>query len=824
MGLARWIWTDDDPAALHVWVYARRRFAVCDPAGAVLEITADLRYTLWVNGVPVGVGPPKSHWETPTVDRYAVDGHLRPGRNTIAVCVYSYGGDGRLSSVMPRRGALRACLALADGPPLVTDRSWRVRRERGYAADTVRRGEHQPPAEVFDGRGALAEPWRPDFDDSDWQQATELPETVPPDQLELRDIPLFDTRVYAPDRCVATGVADFARDDLAGLADAIAWAQRRPDNGGRVRAGDRIELDATGLPDREGCYALWDFGRIWAGYPVLTLRGTSGTVVDLSYAEHLRRGTVDPTKHGLHYWDRLILGDRPLAHRITWPKCFRYLQADVHGGRAVIDSVALERSTYPVQWRGSFHCSDPVLDQAWQISAHTVQLCMEDSYMDTPWRERGSWLGDDLPKFLANAYVFGDAALMRRFLRQHARGQLPSGAMQGTYPASKSSHISTWTLSYPVSVREYIRHSGDRALAAELWPTIERILGWLESYRLPQGVYGNLPLEVTAETNIYNFIDWAPVDTRGANAAWNAHAFNALEAAAYVAGLAGEPAAGDVCRSRAAALQERFRQIFWDEGRGVFVNGWYAGARLSRWGCHENCLAVLFGLASDPQRDAILRRLKTEDLYAFFVPDPNDYDPIIPGIDSNHTVAIALNRYRWPSDRMVPVGTPYFAGFALAALCRLGLVTEALEFIRRRWGEFSRQGGTTIWETWRQDTGSLSHGWGCAPVSVLGQHVLGVTPAADASADYFVLPQRGDLDWVRGRVPTPKGLIEVAWQYDGQWALTVTLPEHCTAWVGLPVADGETLARPPDITLSHGGHAYQAVRLHGGTHCLAMVR
>ena len=45
---ARWIWSNDDPSALNAWVYARRSFEVRQPEGAFLDITADLRYFVWI--------------------------------------------------------------------------------------------------------------------------------------------------------------------------------------------------------------------------------------------------------------------------------------------------------------------------------------------------------------------------------------------------------------------------------------------------------------------------------------------------------------------------------------------------------------------------------------------------------------------------------------------------------------------------------------------------------------------------------------------------------------------------------------------------------
>ena len=149
---AQWIWTDDDPSDAHVWIFARRTFEIeAVKEEAWIEINADLRYLLWLNGKPVGFGPPKYHAQTATVDRYDLTPCIKPGRNVIVVRVYSYGAAQKLSSCMPVRGALRVAVGHIDGA-LVSDGDWKVRRERGYVSSTVERGEVQPPLECFDAR------------------------------------------------------------------------------------------------------------------------------------------------------------------------------------------------------------------------------------------------------------------------------------------------------------------------------------------------------------------------------------------------------------------------------------------------------------------------------------------------------------------------------------------------------------------------------------------------------------------------------------------------------------------------------------------------
>jgi hypothetical protein len=56
---------------------------------------------------------------------------------------------------------------------------------------------------------------------------------------------------------------------------------------------------------------------------------------------------------------------------------------------------------------------------------------------------------------------------------------------------------------------------------------------------------------------------------------------------------------------------------------------------------------------------------------------------------------------------------------------------------------------------------SLCHAWGASPVYLLGRYYLGVSPTKPGYAEYEVRPQLGDLEWMRGDVPTPFGLIHV---------------------------------------------------------------
>jgi hypothetical protein len=56
---------------------------------------------------------------------------------------------------------------------------------------------------------------------------------------------------------------------------------------------------------------------------------------------------------------------------------------------------------------------------------------------------------------------------------------------------------------------------------------------------------------------------------------------------------------------------------------------------------------------------------------------------------------------------------------------------------------------------------SLCHAWGASPIYLLGKYYLGVKPTSAGYATYTVVPNLGGLQWMQGKVPTPKGDIEL---------------------------------------------------------------
>jgi len=820
---ARWIWIDEDPDQPNRWAWFRRRFSV--PAGctrARIHCCADLRYRLWVNGHLVGFGPPKYHLPHPTYDTYELAPFIRPGDNVVCFLVHSVGANQRYGSFMPRRGALITTIEV-DDECVVSDATWRAARERAYAEETPRQSNHQSFVECFDARHSLGEPWTADYDDRAWPPARELsPEDFPPwERLEPRDFPHLTAAPMYPLRIRETGNAlapgDLDPLDMKTQAALISRAAHRP-------ADERTVSIAPGLPGhgptvslrastnlREGAYAVWDFGQVLSGYVFLEAEGTPGTILEVGYAEHLTDGRVDANKQTIRYADRVILGHGPLRHMVMMPKTLRFLHLEARGGQALVRKVGLLMSTFPVEWRGSFHSSDRVLDNAWEMGAYTVQLCMEDSYLDTPWRERSAWLGDAVIEARANYYTFGDTRLIRRLLDLIMRGQQPDGSISGKYPSNAWSNIPTWYATYNFALADYLLYTGDLEFARQVWPGVVRLRHWFEQHIGPSGLLENLPQKPWGN---YVLVDWAPIDHRGAIAGFNAHYIQFLRDGAWLAGQIGA-AEADSWRARADELATTFRRQLWSPERGLFVNNICAGQRSQRAGQHENLLAILYGIATSEQQETILRILLREWPLPIYDEPASHFDLV------NNAVA-------WDNEKAVPAGSPYFSYYVLRALFDIGRTDDALAYLRAHWGRMAAQGANSTWESWNILVGSCSHGWSAAPTALLGEYVLGVVLTQPGFRSVDILPSAGDLTRAAGRVPTPLGIIQMEWQSTPHWKITVQVPEGMTARVGAPAAktrgvlivNGRAVTAQ-EVVLRRG--RYLATTLGHGEHELALL-
>lgn len=732
---------------------------------ARIDVTADSRYQLFVNGSFIGRGPARCDPRFQSFDTYDVALHLRPGVNVVGALVYHY-GVGTGAYILGAEGLLlQASIRLKTGGSvrIQTDESWLSRGAgRCWKGDVHRINPHQGFREVYDARNA-PEGWlRPDYDaagDARWVPVRVLgrPPLYPWQTLKARDVPMARIRRVRPGKLLETGYLDIGPKRFDTLArrdclEEIMWGSRHVP----------VKQPFKGIRGRP-VYFLYDMGREISAHYHLSVEAPAGVAIDIGSSERLVNG-----KMPLPDWITRSASPRTVdryitrAGRQTWSNAFnwrglRYLQVVAHPWSEKVRHlrVAALQTTADVRRDGDFSCSDRFLNRLWRMGMNTAECCMQDAIVDNPWREQQQYIGDGRLDNLFIYYGFGDARLQRNLIRQIAQSQGPMGEVQSGYPWSSDQVITEYCALWITALKEYYLFAGDRGFIIAMLPVLRGILQWFQRYLNGIGLLEAVPG--------WTFIDWvnSSMAGRGRNireisAGLNLFYLQALLDAAWLArhaGLAIDPAAWE---SRAARLRHALHDNFWSESQGCYVDAIRVGRRSESMSQHVNALAILLDVALPEQRPSIVSRI-------------------------------------WEDGTSVHQPSPYFSFYVFRALAKCQRYDLVLKALRQKWRPMAAAGNETCWETFQSNTKkdgfpeSRCQMWSCAPLYELPAEILGVKPLRPAFRLFEVCPTPADLKWARGRVPAPHGLIHVAWERTGmQLHLDLRVPDRCAAIVNNP--------------------------------------
>ncbi|MET7333547.1 alpha-L-rhamnosidase C-terminal domain-containing protein [Nonomuraea sp. NPDC005650] len=803
----RWIWSERtahgpatrefplgalDPERFDRRVLFRRTFDLARvPGRAPFRVVSDSRHVLYVNGVelargPVRHGPRMLHYDTGDAAPA-----LREGHNVVAVLARFYGHRTPWWEPAPWTftlggGSLAAELHLEapDEGWIVTDDGWRCQDATAWTPAGPRGLLISQVPELFDAR-ALAPEWHlPDFDDSGWAQARELPATAvvgggsdarPPSEpygaMSPRPIPRLagdvraaETITVAPIPCERPEGAP--ADHPAGLVADLAAA------GPATRIHGDLDLDGAAR------LVVADFGRIVSGHLRLTVEAGPGVVVDGALLEVVTAAAFD-SANVFRYTTR----GRDDVFELADPAGGRFAVLSLRGrGRVRLSRVELAERLRPRPAGPYFACSDPELEEIHRVGLRTVDLTAHDAYLDCPTREQRAWTGDSVVHQSVDLVANPDWSLARWHPRLAAQprpdGMLPMVAA-GDFAAPFVPAIPDWALHWIRSVHNLYRYTGDRELVAGLMPVAEGVLRWFLPFRGGDG----LVHDVTG----WVLIDWSPVQVRGTSAALNALWARGLSDFADIAEWLGDHGRARWARELVASVREAF-EAFWDEARGAYRDHLVDGEVRPAVSEHTTAAAVCAGLV--PEHRYARARALLLDRKAMFTRSPlADHGGDAKGPTAGGSVS-ARDEPDWDVHRLVVGAQPFFRYVVHDALALLGAADE-IAGLCRDWSALLDGAPSAFRECW--EGGSYCHGWSATPTRDLVVHTLGISPAEPGYARVRVAPRLGGLAWARGAVPSPYGLISVE-VADGRVAVDSPVP------VELSHLDGTVTHHPPGTT------------------------
>ena len=204
---ANWIWDGSGDHPRNQWSCFRKTFDVSSEYDSVtLSISADTKYTVYVNGEMIGSGPVRGWTSEWYFDQYELS-DLSQGENVIAVLVNHY-GIGTMHYVEGRAGLISQVDFYHKGQlvnQLITDKNWKTANHDGFVKETVKMSNCLSWSEIYHA-GRFPDGWETlDFDDSSWAHAEVIgpygmspwKNLIPRDIPELTNEPVFPKSVLS---------------------------------------------------------------------------------------------------------------------------------------------------------------------------------------------------------------------------------------------------------------------------------------------------------------------------------------------------------------------------------------------------------------------------------------------------------------------------------------------------------------------------------------------------------------------------------------------------------------------------------------------------
>ncbi len=549
-------------------------------------------------------------------------------------------------------------------------------------------------------------------------------------------------------------------DDLPGLS--AGWVDKGPgDRAGNPAwniAWSYFDRDLPSEPyqvfditieENQPTALTFDMGGKKLGRIFIEYEAPAGTRFDIGFSEDLVNDRPWVLKRpGLFAAVSHTSAENTTRFETFKPYGLRYIHLNVtgHSEDVKIKSIGVINQIYPFELHGSFSSSDPMFDAIWKLGWRTLLVCSEDTYTDTPFRERGLYAGDALPQYAITLAGSGDSGLMKRslevfqyiFIHLFKPGKQPFEGVQGL--------IDDYPLIALECFRWVVQYTGDMAFARKYYESYRNMI---EEYRKFETYEG-----LTIFPNV--FIEWTELPKRNtASTAGNALMVRSYRNMAWLARQLDMPEDAATFDTYAETLTSYILTHCWDEEKGAFHDGYINGQKIDHHYPIQSAMAVAFGITNERHH----QRLKQ-----FFAETLADVKDI----------------------KRSGLFTPYGGYYILGALYKLGQAATAEKFIRQFWSPMIIRHNDTAWENFSDHAdgigqGTLSHAWSGGPTFYMSTQVLGVPlmfPDFETGDELVIAPQSATLSHAKGSVPRPEGLIHVEWRLVGDnLFVTVEAPE-----------------------------------------------
>ena len=756
---ARAVWVKGAEKEMNAFFGFSAAFDVQKGDKPVLKLAAGAIARVWVNGRFAAYGPARAPEGYMRVDEWPLGDFVRDGRNIVAIEVSNPAIN---TFYLPDQSGFLFAEVVSGGKTLAaTGRDFRAMRLPRTTRTS--RFSYQREFAEFYAVTPESHAWRADGVYGAGLPLVETPvlkplgrgATYPTFAIDGTFRPTFRTKLRrdpAKDVKRRSCITQTGRGALKGFAEE-ALDVNLSDAVQQLVADAIMPIGASAVSPLKGLEGLvFEGARNTAGFPKIRVRCIAPAVVWLVMDELAQpNGLPDPVRYfnciNACGWRLEKPGEYDLE--CFQPYGLKCAHVIVEGGEAEVLGFDVRTYLNPDASRASFRCSDPAFDKVFAAAAQSLACNAVDAFTDCPGRERGVYFGDTVFTGRGADVLLGDTQMERTQFENYALAprfpDVPDGLIPMLYPGDTKLGEAHWIPNFCmwsiIQLADYVRRSGDAAMASAFRARADGVLAWFRRSRNAEGLLENLPGWV--------FIEWSDADkfTNGINYPTNMLYIRFLDAFAELYGAAD-------CRDEAERLRETVRRLSWNGEwfRDHSVRG-ADGSLSTPDDCTEVCqyLAFFSGVAT-AKRNPVLRRRLAEEM------GPMRRADAYPSIHRSNLLFGYSLRFVILSEAM--------------------LSARVLEEVKACYLPMAEKTGT-LWEAVSSDGYSCCHGFPSLAAWLIVRDALGVK-AIDRKAKVVEMrqPEGVSLEWCEGTVPVSRTeAVFVKWRKEaGVPSLQIELP------------------------------------------------
>jgi alpha-L-rhamnosidase len=724
---AKWIRRDNSDN--DDYTYFRKKFSLSGKTvqRAMVYVTAVHDYELYLNGNLVGKGPAYHYPQYQYYNAFNITSALLSNPDHIFACLTHWYGGGQGRPTSARGFLLKAVIEYADTTKQIigTDGTWKQTQALAWrTGQSQRNGEGVGFIDRIDASQIIPDWNTMNYDDSAWPYAVEI-----------------------------------------GSHPVSPWTGQLQPNLTRVVEKEITPVSVTSLGN--GTYII-DLGKVYAGVPkIIFSGGTAGTTVSMRGGFTLRTdgmvSTSTAQETNMNYY--FILDGGMAVFQPMVYLGMRYFQVDNSPNALNTENVKFICRHFELDpSRSSFNSSNDMLNQVWNLMKHSLTLGTQDSFVDTPTREKGGFLGDSWSIAVPDMTTMGDRTMNLRILLEFLDSQdqyWPDGRLNAVYPnVDGKRDIPDYTQMYLVWAWDYYMLTGNKEFLKDNYNRLKKVAGYVDTYRNEStGLIHNLA--GGGGSYLYGIIDWPSQMRYGydmsveSRTVVDAYAYIDFEIMARIAEVLDSTADYDTYQQKALDMKEAINNKLINS-QGVYIDGLNSDQTQSvHVSQHANMFPLAMGIAPEDNLDSIVAEIKEQKM------------------------SVGMVTLRW---------LPEAIGQADEGPHLIELYTNT-EW--DGWAKIISLGGTATWESWDAITKgqSLSHPWGAVGLLGIQEYILGIKPLKPQHELILVKPLEFNqkLKHADGMLPTDRGDIAISWdRIDTLFSMTLNLPDNITANVYVP--------------------------------------